>query len=193
MKNLTNQKGITLVALVVTIIVLLILAGVSLSLVAGSDGILGRATNAVDKHQIATIKEKIELKVAEQVENFYEAKYVDRNVDNATTTLQYISETNVEFTEAESSSDPETKTTKGDRTYFSEAGAEYQITFTPSTGKFYVQYKKGKTALSGKKPTTDTDKTVTGTFLKGSSGDVKFNYVKELAGSVSENGSLTWD
>ena len=34
-----NQKGITLVALVVTIIVLLILAGVSLSLVMGNEGI----------------------------------------------------------------------------------------------------------------------------------------------------------
>ena len=35
MRNFKNQRGITLVALVVTIIVLLILAGVTLSLVAG--------------------------------------------------------------------------------------------------------------------------------------------------------------
>ena len=46
MKNLKDQKGITLVALVITIIVLLILAGVSLSLVVGDNGILGRASNS---------------------------------------------------------------------------------------------------------------------------------------------------
>lgn len=44
-----KEKGITLVALVVTIIVLLILAGVSLSLVGGSNGILTRTTKAVER------------------------------------------------------------------------------------------------------------------------------------------------
>ena len=42
-----NQKGITLVALVITIIVLLILAGVSISLVLGQNGVLNQASNAV--------------------------------------------------------------------------------------------------------------------------------------------------
>ena len=50
-----NSKGITLVALVVTIIVLLILAGVSLSLVAGGDGIITRASNAANKNKVAAI------------------------------------------------------------------------------------------------------------------------------------------
>ena len=36
-----KQKGITLIALVITIIVLLILAGVSINLVVGEGGILG--------------------------------------------------------------------------------------------------------------------------------------------------------
>ena len=40
MKN--NQKGITLVALVITIIVLLILAGVTLAALSGENGILVR-------------------------------------------------------------------------------------------------------------------------------------------------------
>ncbi len=43
-----EEKGITLVALVITIIVLLILAGVLIALVVGNNGILGRATGAVD-------------------------------------------------------------------------------------------------------------------------------------------------
>lgn len=37
MKNLINQKGITLIALVVTIVILLILAGVSISMVLGNN------------------------------------------------------------------------------------------------------------------------------------------------------------
>lgn len=41
-----SQKGITLVALVVTIIVLLILAGVTIALVLGQDGIFGKAQTA---------------------------------------------------------------------------------------------------------------------------------------------------
>lgn len=82
--NLKDKRaGITLVSLVVTIIILLILAGVTLALISGSDGILGRATNAVDKHKIAEIKERVELKVAEDVEKFHEEKYVDFSVDNA--------------------------------------------------------------------------------------------------------------
>lgn len=185
MKNLKNQKGITLVALVVTIIVLLILAGVSLSLVAGSDGILGRATNAVDKNQIAMIKEKIELKVAEEVENFYEAKYVDRTIDNATTALEYISG-------SDSNTVPDGKD-KIDRRYFSEAGAEYEIAFetSASESKFYVNYLKGNTKLSGKS-TGMTDNKVKASFSKGTTSEITFNYSQDLAGKVSTNGSLTW-
>ena len=90
MKKIQKNQGITLVALVVTIIVLLILAGVSLSLVAGSDGILNKAVKAVDKNEIAMIQEKVELKVAEEVENFYEAKYVNYSIDNSYAALDYL-------------------------------------------------------------------------------------------------------
>jgi len=44
-----NQKGITLVALVVTIVVLLILAAVSISITFGDDGIFGTAKDAANK------------------------------------------------------------------------------------------------------------------------------------------------
>ena len=44
-----NQKGITLIALVITIIVLLILAGVTISLTVGKNGALSRARTAVKK------------------------------------------------------------------------------------------------------------------------------------------------
>ena len=59
-----NQKGITLVALVITIIVLLILAGVSISLVLGQNGVLTQASNAVVKNNDAAAKQEIEMAVA---------------------------------------------------------------------------------------------------------------------------------
>ena len=43
-KNMTKQRGITLIALVITIIVLLILAGVSIAMLTGQNGILTRGT-----------------------------------------------------------------------------------------------------------------------------------------------------
>ena len=48
-KLMKGNKGITLVALVVTIVVLLILAGISLNLVLGENGIITRAQEARDK------------------------------------------------------------------------------------------------------------------------------------------------
>ena len=59
-----STYGITLVALVITIIVLLILAGVSINLVAGSNGILGKATKAVEVSKLATQKEQLQLDLA---------------------------------------------------------------------------------------------------------------------------------
>ena len=85
-----TASGITLVALVVTIIVLLILAGVSLNLVSGSNGILGRATNAVDKNRLAGIKEDVELAMAQMQSEYYEAKYVDRTTSG--TFAEYATE-----------------------------------------------------------------------------------------------------
>lgn len=56
-KELKNEKAITLVALVVTIIVLLILAGVAISLSIGENGIFKRAENVVDIHKEASENE----------------------------------------------------------------------------------------------------------------------------------------
>ena len=44
--NKQNNRGITLIALVITIIVVLILAGVSISMLTGQNGILTQAQNA---------------------------------------------------------------------------------------------------------------------------------------------------
>ncbi len=59
-----NQKGITLVALVVTIIVLIILAGISINLLLGENGLITKAQEAKKQQKIAEIKEKISLELA---------------------------------------------------------------------------------------------------------------------------------
>ena len=58
-----TQKGITLIALVITIIVLLILAGVSIAMLTGQKGILTQANNAKNETELASAKEKVELAV----------------------------------------------------------------------------------------------------------------------------------
>lgn len=65
-----EEKGITLVALVVTIIILIILAGISIRLVLGDNGIVTRAKEAKIEYEIAQIKEEIGIDIAkEQAEN----------------------------------------------------------------------------------------------------------------------------
>ena len=58
---LKEQKGITLVALVVTIIVLIILAGVSISLVLGNEGIVNKAKQGRDNYADAARLENEQL------------------------------------------------------------------------------------------------------------------------------------
>lgn len=57
----TNEKGITLIALVITIIVLLILASVSIAMITGDNGILMQAQKAKNKTDEAAEKEQISL------------------------------------------------------------------------------------------------------------------------------------
>ena len=79
MKKLKINKasGITLIALVVTIIVLLILAGISVQMLTGDNGILNRAEQAVKKHADANELEKIQVAVL-SVQTQSERKYIKR-------------------------------------------------------------------------------------------------------------------
>lgn len=65
MKNLKGQGGITLVALVVTIIVLLILAGVTILYVMGDTGIFGKAESAASNTSVSTAKELVYMGLLE--------------------------------------------------------------------------------------------------------------------------------
>ena len=70
-----TEKGITLVALVVTIVVLLILAGVSINTVLGDDGIIKKAKEAAETTRRASAEEEmnrlvLEYELAKSDENF---------------------------------------------------------------------------------------------------------------------------
>lgn len=60
-KNRETNKGITLIALVITIIVLLILAGVSISMLTGENGILKQANTAKEENRKSELKEEGKL------------------------------------------------------------------------------------------------------------------------------------
>jgi len=61
MGKMRDTKGITLISLVVTIIVLIILAAVSISLVLGENGLIQRTQKAAEEYQNAQKKEQEEL------------------------------------------------------------------------------------------------------------------------------------
>ena len=56
-----NFKGITLIALVVTIVVLLILAAVSISMLTGENGIITQAQKSKEQSDIGYEKEQIDF------------------------------------------------------------------------------------------------------------------------------------
>ena len=78
-----RQKGITLIALVITIIVLLILAGVSISMISGDDGIATQAGNARTNTKAAQIEEAIELAAANNQMAMYSGEEIKDIADVA--------------------------------------------------------------------------------------------------------------
>lgn len=61
MRNQKNERGITLVALVVTIVVLLILAGITIMYVMSDNGVFGRATQAKTETNNAIVLEAVSM------------------------------------------------------------------------------------------------------------------------------------
>lgn len=66
-ERIKEKKGITLIALVITIIVLLILAGVTIATLTGENGILTKATEASKKTGQASAEEQVQLEVTASI------------------------------------------------------------------------------------------------------------------------------
>ena len=94
--NLKKNKGITLISLVITIIVLLILAGVSIAMLTGQNGILTQAQNASTQTEIAEAKEKAQMDImawqSAQLENGQDATLNDETVKTILTGKDYVKE-----------------------------------------------------------------------------------------------------
>lgn len=95
--NTNGKKGITLIALVITIIVLLILAGVSIATLTGENGILRQAAEAKKSTEIASVKEQAKMDittyVAEKLKNGEDA-----TVNTPEKVQQILDEANSETT-----------------------------------------------------------------------------------------------
>lgn len=64
-KKIRKNKGITLIALVVTIVVLLILAGTSISMLTGDNGIITNSQIAAIQNEVTYVAEQVELACGE--------------------------------------------------------------------------------------------------------------------------------
>ena len=73
----SNTRGITLVALVITIIVLLILAGLSIMALIGDNGIVSRAQESAKKQDISGDVEKIKLSLDGYKASEYNSDYTE--------------------------------------------------------------------------------------------------------------------
>ncbi len=82
-----NQRGITLIALVITIIVLLILAGVSIAMLTGQNGILTRANQAGTATNTASNEEIVKLAISNILTEYY-AGNSTLNITNTTGELR---------------------------------------------------------------------------------------------------------
>ena len=96
-KKIKKQvQGITLIALVVTVIILLILAGVALSLTVGNNGLFRRAQNAADTWQIAEQNEQSEMDEAvDFIDNYVTGINIEQVTDENPGVLE-IDEQNID-------------------------------------------------------------------------------------------------
>lgn len=81
-----QQKGITLIALVITIIVLLILAGITIAMLTGSDSAPAKANEAKQKQDIGAAKDQIYVEVQNAQLTYYDNTYVKAGAVAASST-----------------------------------------------------------------------------------------------------------
>ena len=97
---MTNNKGITLIALVITIIVLLILAGVSIAMLTGQNGILTRATDSKIESSDAEVVERVNMELNAQLTNAMAGKPFDSQT-TMTNNIGTVDEYTIEVTPAD--------------------------------------------------------------------------------------------
>ena len=118
-KKKNTEKGITLLVLVITIIILLILAGITISAITGDNGIIKNAGQAKEETEIANEKEIVEKATVQAMGN---NKYG-----------------NIEEDELQKQLDRETGEGKTETT---DIGEEFEVVFNESS-RYYIVDKEG--------------------------------------------------
>ena len=135
-----NNKGITLIALVVTIIVLLILAGVSIAMLTGQNGILNRASEASYSAKLQDAAETISYAASEAVTNYYNKAYVNSSADGEASALEAIIDAyNTATIDSTVKKDPTTVT-------YAAATPSYEVKLTYNNN---AHFKKGTITKNG--------------------------------------------
>lgn len=103
-RSIENNGAITLIALVITIIILLVLAGVTIVALTGDNGILRRASEASEKTEIANEQEKVKLSVIGAIAENSGGEITRINLNKELTS--YIGTEGIDYTLSEAETAP---------------------------------------------------------------------------------------
>ena len=172
-ERVNGKNGITLIALVITIIVLLILAGVTIATLTGDNGILTKAQNAKEKNAQKTVEEQINLAV--QASKINEGLVIDKDILE-----QELTNNGIEITKSENDELPWTVKKDGYVYTISENGeVKEKEGIAITTGD--TEILKGST--EGKK--------VSAQILSGETGTIKWEYTGNITLSATEGNEVT--
>ena len=94
--QLKGNKGITLIALVVTIVILLILSGITIGTLMGDGGIIEKAKEAKKTTIVSVIKEKIDIDKLSKSLGKEDGMITEDELKSAETEIQKITDKNIE-------------------------------------------------------------------------------------------------
>ena len=172
-ERVNGKNGITLIALVITIIVLLILAGVTIATLTGDNGILTKAQNAKEKNAQKTVEEQINLAV--QASKINEGLVIDKDILE-----QELTNNGIEITKSENDELPWTVKKDGYVYTISENGeVKEKEGIAITTGDIEIL----KESTKGKK--------VSAQILRGETGTIKWEHTGNITLSATEGNEVT--
>ena len=172
-ERVNGKNGITLIALVITIIVLLILAGVTIATLTGDNGILTKAQNAKEKNAQKTVEEQINLAV--QASRINEGLVINKEILE-----QELTNNGIEITKSENDELPWTVKKDGYVYTISKNGeVKEKEGIAITTGD--IEILKGST--KGKK--------VSAQILSGETGTIKWESTGNITISATEGNEIT--
>ena len=172
-ERVNGKNGITLIALVITIIVLLILAGVTIATLTGDNGILTKAQNAKEKNAQKTVEEQINLAV--QASRINEGLVINKEILE-----QELTNNGIEITKSENDELPWTVKKDGYVYTISENGeVKEKEGIAITTGD--IEILKGST--EGKK--------VSAQILSGETGTIKWEHTGNITLSEAGENEVT--